>query len=138
MTVPFTPSGVDHFVLWIRGLEDARRWYKSVLGCRDGYDYPDIAMTHLWYGPVLIGLWDADDPKSSYAKPPKHAGKNLHHIALSWTGSSEEDVRAHLEASGVTIIKELRQTGSRGLGMALYFNDPWENLIELKGPATLQ
>ena len=134
MSVPFVPTGVDHFVLWIRDLDAARAWYRDVLGCRDAVEYPDIAMTHLWYGPVLIGLWDAEDPKASYATPPEAAGAGVHHIALAWTGATEGAVRAHLAHHGVEIEKEMRQTGGRGTGLALYFRDPWGNLIELKGP----
>ncbi len=62
--------------------------------------------------------------------------KGVKEAVSGYAGGTEENVRAHLEASGVSIMKELRQTGSRGLGLSLYFNDPWGNLIELKGPAT--
>ena len=134
MSAPFTPVGIDHIVIWVRDLPRARDWYKTVLGCRDGFDYPDIAMTHLWYGPVLIGLWDADDPKAAYAAPKSNKGQNVHHIAFAWTGATEADVRAHLARHNVDITRAVRQTGSRGYGPALYFKDPWDNLIELKGP----
>jgi len=134
MTAPFVPSGIDHIVIWVRDLEAARTWYQKVLGCRPGYDYPDIAMTHLWFGPVLIGLWDATDPRAAYAAPKIQDGENIHHIAFAWHGAPEADVIAHLQSHDVKILKHLRQVGSRGFGLALYFNDPWGNLIELKGP----
>ncbi|MEM9205084.1 MAG: VOC family protein [Pseudomonadota bacterium] len=134
MSAPFVPTGIDHIVIWVGNLEEARRWYTDVLGCRAGFEYPEIAMTHVWYGPVLLGLWDASDEKSAYAAPAVGTGENVHHIALAWQGAAEADVRSHLAAHGVEISKELRQVGSRGYGLALYFKDPWGNLIELKGP----
>ena len=138
MTVPFVPSGIDHIVIWVGNLEKARQWYGTILGCRPGYDYPDLAMTHLWYGPVLIGLWDAKDSRAAYAAPEAQEGVNVHHIAFAWYGASEDDVCSHLQDNGIKILKRLRQVGSRGFGLAVYFKDPWGNLIELKGPANYQ
>ena len=131
---PFVPTGVDHLVIWVGDLAEAERWYREVLGCRAGYDYPDIAMTHMWHGPVLIGLWDASDPRAAYAADHRGDGQNIHHIAFGWQGASETEVRDHLASHGIDIITERRQVGSRGFGLALYFKDPWGNLIELKGP----
>ena len=62
----------------------------------------------------------------------------MHHIAFAWLGAAEADVCRHLQAHGIKILKQLRQVGSRGFGLAVYFKDPWGNLIELKGPADYQ
>ncbi|MGR3484349.1 MAG: VOC family protein [Paracoccaceae bacterium] len=134
MTAPFVPVGVDHLVLWVRDLDAARAWYVDVLGCRPGYEYPEIGMTHVWYGPVLIGLWDADDPAAA-ASVPDGTGANLHHVALGFVGASMAQVRAHLARHGVEVLRDIRQTGSRGFGEAVYLRDPWDNLIELKAAA---
>ena len=48
MAPPFVPSGIDHLVIWVGDLEKALAWYQTILGCRPGYDYPDLAMTHVW------------------------------------------------------------------------------------------
>jgi len=95
-------------------------------------------MTHVWYGPVLIGLWDVNDSRSAYAAPTQQEGENVHHIAFAWHGAAEEDVCRHLQFYGVKILKRLRQVGGRGFGLALYFLNPWGNLIELKGPPDYQ
>ncbi|MEO0386408.1 MAG: VOC family protein [Pseudomonadota bacterium] len=136
--MPFVPAGIDHLVIWVGNLEAASTWYQDVLGCRPAYAYPEIAMVHLWHGPVLIGLWDAGDPRAAYAAPATAGGQNVHHIAFSWQGASETVVRDHLRRNGVELIRAARQVGSRGFGLALYFRDPWGNLIELKGPPTYQ
>jgi len=132
---PFAPLGIDHIVLWVGDLEEARTWYTNVLGCRPGIDYPDIAMTHLWFGPVLIGLWDASDTRAAYARPKVDGGTNVDHIAFSVGEFDPEELRRHLGQHNLPIEKELRQTGSRGWGHAVYIRDPWGNRLELKGPA---
>ena len=130
MNAPFQPTGIDHIVIWVRGLEKAREWYARVLGCRDGFEYPEIAMSHMWYGPVLIGLWDADDPKARYARTElSGVDPNVHHIAFGYSGATENEIRAHLQNCGVKIVRELRQTGAHGFGLALYFRDPWDSRV---------
>ena len=119
MTVAFVPSGIDHILIWVGYLEKAREWYQTFLGCRPGYDYPDLAMTHLWYDTVLIGLWDVKDPRSSYARPPSKEGENMHHIAFAWLCAAEADVYRHLQAHGIKILKHLHKVGSRGFGLAV-------------------
>ncbi len=131
---PFAPLGLDHVVLWVRDLEAARRWYTSVLGCTPGFDYPDIAMTHLWFGSILIGLWDASDPRADYARPQVSGGTNVDHLGLATGPFDLTALRAHLAAHGVAIEKELVQGGARGVGQSVYFRDPWGNRFELKGP----
>lgn len=137
MTAPFVPTGIDHIVIWVSDLQAAQRWYCEVMGCRPGYDYSDIAMVHLWHGPVLVGLWDANDPRAAYAADARGQGENVHHVAFGWQGTTEAAVRAHLATHDVEVIRETRQVGARGFGLALYFRDPWGNLIELKGPPIL-
>ncbi|MGR3540906.1 MAG: VOC family protein [Hasllibacter sp.] len=132
---PFQPAGVDHLVLWVDDMPKALRFYTEVLGCTPAWSFPDIAMEHLWFGPVVIGLWDRHAPRAAYAAPEAR-GENLDHVALAVTGTTEEALRAHLAAHGVPIEKELRQVGARGMGLALYVRDPSGNRIELKGPPT--
>lgn len=131
---PFQPAGLDHVVLWVDDMPAALRFYTEVLGCRPAWSFPDIGMEHLWFGPVIIGLWDRHAPGAAYAAPPR--GENAHHLALAVNGTTEDALRAHLAAHGVRIEKALHQVGARGMGVALYFRDPSGNLIELKGPPT--
>ena len=45
----------------------------------------------------------------------------MHHIAFAWLGAAEADVCRHLQSHGIKILKQLRQVGSRGFGLAVYF-----------------
>lgn len=132
MTAPFAPLGLDHAVLWVRDLPRAVAWYADVLGCRPGFRYHAIGMEHLWFGAILIGLWDADHPEAAAKRGTP--GTNVDHLALAVGPFDPATLRAHLAAHGVSIEKELRQGGARGLGHAVYIRDPWGNRLELKGP----
>ncbi|MEM1301630.1 MAG: VOC family protein [Pseudomonadota bacterium] len=131
---PFQPLGLDHVVLWVGPLPEAVDWYRRVLGCTPGFKYPDIAMEHLWFGSILIGLWDKTDPRAQYARPAVDGGTNVDHLGLAVGPFELETLRAHLAAHDVAIQKELIQGGARGVGQSVYFFDPWGNRIELKGP----
>ncbi len=131
MTAPFQPAGVDHVVLWVDDLPAARAFYEDVLGAVHAWDFPEIGMTHLWFGPVIIGLWDRADPGAAHAVPPR--GTNMDHVALAIGAVEPEVLRAHLAAHGVAVEMELVQTGARGHGRAVYVRDPSGNRIELKG-----
>ncbi len=131
---PFQPLGLDHVVLLVDDLEAAQHWYCKVLGCTPGFEYPDIAMTHLWFGSILIGLWDMSDPRAAYAKPSVPGGRNVDHLGLAVGPFELATLRAHLHAHGVAIEKERIQGGARGIGQSVYFRDPFGNRIELKGP----
>ena len=133
-TPPFAPLGLDHVVMWVRDLPLARQWYIDVLGCEPGFEYPDIAMTHLWFGSILIGLWDADDPRAAYARPKIDGGTNVDHLGLAVGPFDLPTLRRHLADHGTPIEKEVQQIGARGFGQSVYFRDPWGNRIELKGP----
>ena len=132
--LPFQPLGLDHVVVLVDDLEVARRWYCEVLGCAPGFEYPDIAMTHLWFGTILIGLWDMSDPKAAYARPEVSGGRNVDHLGLAVGAFELDALRAHLAAHGVAVEKELVQGGARGVGQSVYFRDPFGNRIEVKGP----
>ena len=129
---PFRPLGLDHVVIWVSDLPRAVAWYRDVLGCEPGFAYPAIAMEHLWFGDILIGLWDRDDPRATRAD--RAGGTNVDHLGLAVGPFDPAALRAHLAAHGVEIERELRQGGARGLGHSVYFYDPWGNRLELKGP----
>ncbi len=130
---PFRPLGLDHVVLWIHDLPRAVAWYRDVLGCEPGFRYHEIGMEHVWFGTVLLGLWDADDPRAA-SSLPEVPGTNVDHLALAIGPFEPDALRAHLAAHGVAVDWETHQTGARGYGHSVYLHDPWGNKFELKGP----
>ncbi|KIT14270.1 VOC family protein [Jannaschia aquimarina] len=133
MAPPFRPLGLDHAVLWVRDLAAAERWYRDVLGCEPAARYDEIAMVHLWFGAIRLGLWDASDPRAAYAAP-ETPGTNVDHLALAVGPFDADALRTHLAAHDVAIEREVHQVGARGMGHAIYIRDPWGNRLELKGP----
>ncbi|MEM6309470.1 MAG: VOC family protein [Pseudomonadota bacterium] len=131
---PFQPLGLDHVVVLVDDLERARRFYCEVLGCTSGFEYPGIAMTHVWFGSILIGLWDMSDARAAYARPEVTGGRNVDHLGLAVGPFDLDAMRAHLNVHGVPIEKELVQGGARGVGQSVYIRDPFGTRIELKGP----
>ena len=132
--VPFSLAGIDHVVFLVTDLEQAIAFYNQVLGCQAGYSYPDLGMEQVWCGPSLIVLWDITHPGAASAVPPVEGGRNVDHLCIA-TGPVDQSVlRAHLVGHGVTIEREAVHGGARGLGHSFYFNDPFGNKIELKGP----
>lgn len=133
-TIPFRLAGIDHVVFLVTDLKRAVAFYQDVLGCQPGYSYPDLGMEQVWCGGSLIVLWDHTHPGASSAKPPVAGGRNVDHICIA-TGPFDEDaLREHLARHGVAIEREAVHGGARGLGHSFYFNDPFGNTIELKGP----
>lgn len=132
--VPFRLAGIDHVVFLVTDLKEATDFYRNVLGCQMGYSYPDLGMEQVWCGPSLIVLWDTTHPGAASARPPIEGGRNVDHVCIA-TGPFDHDaLRDHLAGHGVTIEREAVHGGARGLGHSFYFNDPFGNTIELKGP----
>jgi len=133
--VAFSLVGIAHIVFLVDDLERAVRWYREVLGCPVGYEYPDIGMVQVWAGAALIVLWDTTHPGAANAVPPIPGGRNVDHICLALSPFDPDEMRSHLSHHGVAIQQEVVQGGARGIAFALYVHDPFGNRIELKGPA---
>ncbi len=131
---PFTLAGIDHAVLLVEGMERALEFYCTVLGCRPGFSYPDLAMEQVWCGAALIVLIDISDPQGAKARPKIAGGRNMDHLALAIGPVDPVRLKAHLGAHGVAIEREAFHGGARGMGAAIYFRDPSGNMIELKSP----
>lgn len=132
MANPIRPVGLDHVVLWVRDLPRATAWYRDVLGCAPAWDFPGLGMAHLWFGGIVIGLWDRDHPGAAYALRPE--GTNMDHLALAVGPFDMAALEAHLAAHGVAVEARVEQVGARGLGRSVYVRDPWDNRLEIKGP----
>ena len=133
--IPFALVGIDHVVFWVDDLDKAVDWYRDVLGCSEGYVYPDIGMVQVWAGAALIVLWDSGHPGAAHAVPEVAGGRNVDHLCIATSPFDPAAMRAHLAAHGVEIEREATHGGARGVGHSFYFRDPFGNLLEVKGPA---
>ena len=132
---PFTLVGLDHVVFLVDDMVRAVTFYREVLGCVDGYNYPALGMEQVWCGASLIVLWDITHPGAASAVPPISGGRNVDHVCIATSPFPPEAMRAHLAAHGVKIEREAVHGGARGMGHSFYILDPFGNRLEVKGPA---
>ena len=132
---PFNLVGIDHVVYLVDDMKRALAFYSDVLGCVPGYSYPNLGMEQVWAGSALIVLWDTTHPGAAHAMPNVSGGKNVDHLCIATSPIEPAAMRAHLAAHGVEIESEATHGGARGVGLSVYFRDPFANLLEVKGPA---
>ena len=135
MKTPFTLVGLDHVVFLVDDMNKALTFYQDFLGCQPGYTYPDLGMEQVWVGASLIVLWDTTHPGAKKARPTISGGQNVHHVCIGTSPLDHETFRQHCERHGVLIDREETHGGARGIGHSFYLRDPFDNLLEIKGPA---
>ncbi len=122
-------------VFLVDDMEKALAFYGDVLGCTIGYSYPALGMEQLWCGSALIVLWDITHPGAASAIPQTLGGRNVDHLCIATSPFAPPAMRAHLAAHGIVVEREATHGGARGVGHSFYFRDPFDNLLEIKGPA---
>ncbi|MDX6284400.1 MAG: glyoxylase family protein [Kribbellaceae bacterium] len=132
---PYALEGIDHVVLLVDGMEEARRFYCEVIGCSVDQALPQYGMLQLRAGAALIDLVDISSEEGAWARPPVAGGRNLDHVCLATGAWDEAALRAHLAAHRVEIVEEGTRYGARGDGLSFYVRDPSGNTLELKGPS---
>jgi glyoxylase I family protein len=127
--------GIDHVVLRVADLGQALRFYCEVLGCHEERRLDAVGLVQLRAGASLIDLLTADGPLGRLGGAPAgETGRNVDHVALRIEHFEPEELRAHLEAHGVTPGDVAQRYGAEGNGPSMYVRDPDGNVIELKGP----
>jgi catechol 2,3-dioxygenase-like lactoylglutathione lyase family enzyme len=132
--MPFELEGLDHVVLLVRDMSEARRFYEEVLGCTVDRELPQYGMLQLRAGASLIDLVDICAHEGEWARPEVEGGRNLDHVCISTGPCDEQAMRAHLSRHGIDIVEEGVRYGAKGDGMSFYIRDPSGNQIELKSP----
>lgn len=126
------PPIVEHLVesaVYVDDLEQAERFYRDVLNL-------DLIAKesgrHVFFraGPSVLLLFRAAETLQGTTLP-SHGAMGPGHFALGIAAGSLETWRAHLQAQGVQIEKEMQWP--RG-GRSLYFRDPAGNSVELITP----
>jgi glyoxylase I family protein len=131
---PFKLEGIDHVVLLVRDMVEARRFYEEVIGCSVDRELPQYGMLQLRAGASLIDLVDIGSSEGQWARPETEGGRNMDHVCLLTGPCEEQAMRAHLARHGINIVEEGIRYGANGDGMSFYICDPSGNQVELKGP----
>jgi glyoxylase I family protein len=131
---PFELEGIDHVVLLVRDMAEAKHFYEQVLGCRVDRDLPEYGMLQLRAGASLIDLVDIGSAEGEWGRPEIEGGRNMDHVCIATGPCEEQAMRAHLARHGINIVEEGIRYGAKGDGMSFYIRDPSGNQIELKGP----
>jgi catechol 2,3-dioxygenase-like lactoylglutathione lyase family enzyme len=119
-------SHIDHLVLTVGSLEATCRFYERVLGFMR-VDTPGRP-TALAFGRQKINLHEVGRTFEPKAAAPTAGSGDFCLI----TERAIDEVRAHLEASGVAIeLGPVKRTGAQGTMTSLYFRDPDGNLVEV-------
>ncbi|MBI1213135.1 MAG: GNAT family N-acetyltransferase [Alphaproteobacteria bacterium] len=130
---PFALIGLDHVVLRVPDMERALDFYVGVLGAVEERRIDRIGLVQLRVGRSLIDLIDL----AKWAKDTKLAPEsfNVDHICLRIDPFEEAQITRHLTMHGIEIHEQGDRYGAEGDGPSVYIRDPFQNVIELKGPA---
>ncbi|HMG46209.1 MAG TPA: VOC family protein [Allosphingosinicella sp.] len=135
MPPPYALEGIDHVVLLVDDMAEARHFYCAVIGCAVDRALPEYGMLQLRAGAALIDLVDISSEEGAWARPPAAGGRNMDHVCLATGPWDEAALRAHLAGHDVEIVEEGIRYGAHGDGLSFYVRDPSGNTLELKGPS---
>jgi len=131
---PITLTGLDHVVFLVDDMAKALEFYTGFLGCPQGFSYPALGMEQVWAGTELIVLWDTTHEGGKDAQGPVKGGRNVHHVCIATLPFDQRAFRQYCAEHGVEITREAVHGGARGMGHSFYITDPFDNIIEIKGP----
>jgi catechol 2,3-dioxygenase-like lactoylglutathione lyase family enzyme len=124
---------LDHFVLRVRDLEAALRFYRDVLGLavehEDEYRRGTRPFVSLRVGDQLLDLV----PDPTYEPSAAGGTSGFLHFCVTADGDFETVVRALREA-GVPLLHDepVPRSGARGEGLSIYAKDPDGYVVEVK------
>lgn len=132
----FRIQAIDHLVLRVVDIERSIRFYQQVLGCEVVKRQAHLGLVHLRAGSSLIDLVSLDGKLGRQGgRAPGAKGRNVDHFCLRIEPFDEAQLIAHLAGFGIAPKGPASTNfGAEGQGLSLYFADPDNNLIELKGP----
>lgn len=129
------PGNPFHYAFPVHSLEEAKKFYGTVLGCEEGRSsekWQDYSL----YGHQIVCHWAGDDyrcidyfnPVDGDEVPVPHAG-----LALE-TVEQFEDLADRLRSHGIQFVIEphLRFVGEPGEQYTMFFKDPSGNNLEFK------
>lgn len=127
-------SHIDHVNIWIPedGVEEALRFYQDVFGFEpEKLDaYQDGERTSFAFRLGETSLLHVR-PKDDFERP---SGRNYDHFCVVLEASIEE-IRALMEEHDIEVRRESTPFGATGRAPAVYIEDPFGYVIEVKAQA---
>ena len=127
-----------HFAFNVTDLDEARRFYGDLLGCREGRS-TDTWVDFDFFG-HQISLHLGEPLQTA---PTGHVGDHLvpmPHFGLILQRADWQAMAERLQAAGMAFVIEphLRFAGQPGEQWTMFFLDPFGNPIEVKGFESLE
>jgi len=131
--MPVKISALDHLVINVTDVARTTEWYQKVLGMEVKIFDPGpgkAKRTSLMFGNQKINVRPKDADKVEWFTADRAAAGSDDLCFL--TGSTPDEVTAHLETHGVTIEEgPVARQGARGTLRSVYCRDPDGSLIEI-------
>jgi extradiol dioxygenase family protein len=134
MTTPTTtPRSVFHLAFHVRDLDAARRFYGGVLGCREGRS-TDTWVDFDLYGHQLSLHLGEPFATSNTGKVGAH-WVPMPHFGLVLELPHWQALAQRLQQAGIDFVlpPQCRFAGEPGEQWTMFFRDPFDNPIEVKG-----
>lgn len=117
-------------------LERLKQFYCDVVGCKLEKTNERLGLVHLRAGTTLIDLISVDGTLGLVGgAAPGKEGRNLDHLCLRIDPFDFSQLKDYFAEQGIDIGEVHENYGAEGDGYSIYFSDPENNVIELKGPA---
>jgi len=121
-----------HYAFLVRDLEEARRFYVDLLGCREGRSAPTWIDFELFGNQLSCHL--GTPPSSPHVGQVDGIEVPMPHFGAIVSFDEYEQLAARLAAAGVAFVvtPRIRYAGEPGEQGTFFFLDPSGNALELK------
>jgi len=126
-----------HIAVQVRDIEEARRFYKGLLGCTEGRSAPEWVDFNLFGHQFVCHLNPAPGPEgriSAHYNPVDGHGVPVPHFGVVLEMENWQTLADRLKQHGVKFVIEpyIRFKGEPGEQATLFFLDPSGNALEFK------
>ncbi len=126
-----------HIAVQVRDIEEARRFYKGLLGCTEGRSAPEWVDFNLFGHQFVCHLNPALGPAgriTSHYNPVDGHGVPVPHFGVVLEMENWQTLAERLKQHGVKFVIEpyIRFEGEPGEQATLFFLDPSGNALEFK------
>jgi len=129
---------IDHLVLRVVDLDKMLEFYCGALGCTIERRQDSIGLVQLRAGRSLVDLVPVDGELGrAGGAAPAIEGRNLDHFCFRVEPFDEAGIRCTLESQGIAVGSTQSRYGAEGEGPSIYVTDPEGNVVELKGPPSI-